>query len=327
MNSTICKTALICGLFCLPVLPNIVHAEVTPEQFNLLMTAAKKDGGTDFNVLVNLLVATHPDDEVEIREVAAQILSANPPVAEAPTPPPAPTPTPIPVEGTILSDDGADALSRSFLQGWEKEVEINVLYSTGNTSQKSFGAATKFERESGRYHQTATTYFDFNSSNSVTNKRRYGIAYKSDYSINEVSYVTGFASIEGDSFGPFNKRFAVNAGYGLRVFDNDTYKWSIEAGPAMLIEKPIATVSYETTLTAFASSLFTWAINERNEFENETKIYVGNKVVLENKSDYKVQISGALSGKLSFDVLYNRDAPIGRKKTDTITRIGILYDF
>ena len=54
---------------------------------------------------------------------------------------------------------------------------------------------------------------------------------------------------------------------------------------------------------------------------------MGSKVVIENKTDYKLKVSGALSGKLSFDVIYNRDAPIGRKNTDTITRIGVLYDF
>ncbi|MBT4145728.1 MAG: DUF481 domain-containing protein [Gammaproteobacteria bacterium] len=214
-----------------------------------------------------------------------------------------------------------------FLPGWEKEVEVNALYSTGNTSQKSFGTGTKFFREAGPYQQTVTSYFDLNTSDGITNKRRYGLAFKNDYSINEISYVSGFASFEGDSFGAFNKRLTLNAGYGIRIFDNDTFKLNMEAGPALLMTKPLATDDYESDLTAYASSLFSWVINDRSEFENETKVYVGSRVVIENKTDYKLQISGALSGKISFDVLYNRDAPIDRKKTDTITRVGILYDF
>ncbi len=319
------RTALTCGLFCLPLLPSVANAEVTPEQFNLLMVASKKDGGKDFATLVELLIAASPDDEAEIREVAAQIMPEPAPVPE-PEPAPAEA-TPSPVEGTIFSDDGAEKLSQAFLPGWDKQIELNGLFSTGNTSQKSFGAATKLVRESGPFQQTVTGYFDINTSNSVTNKRRYGVAFKNDYSINDISYLTGFASYESDSFGAFNKRFTLNAGYGIRVFDNDQFKWNVEAGPAVLITKPEAMEDYQTDVTGYASSLFTWNINERTDFENETKIFVGSKVVIENKSDLTLKVSGALSGKLSFDVLYNRDAPIDRKKTDTITRIGVLYDF
>lgn len=323
MNYTIRRVVLTTGLLCLPL---TAIAEVTPDQFNLLVVASKKDGGKDFGTLVELLIAASPDDEAEIKSVAAQILP-EPVVAEVvPEPVPAP-PSPTAIEGTVFSDSGAKRLSQLFLPGWEKEVEINGLYTTGNTSQKSFGAGTKFERESGPHHQIITTYFDFNSSNEVTNKRRYGLAFKNDYSVSDISYVTGFASFEGDSFGAFNKRFTLNAGYGIKVFDNDDYKWNVEAGPAVLLTKPESTLDYETDILGYASSIFSWVINDRSDLSNETKVFVGNKIIVENKTDYKVQISGALSGKLSFDVLYNRDAPIDKRTTDTITRIGVLYDF
>lgn len=325
MTIRLTKVALGAGLLCMPLLPTALHAEVTPDQFNLLMVASKKDGGKDFATLVELLIAANPDDEAEIREVAAQIMPA-PPVEPEPEPEPAPPPA-IVDEDSIFSDSTAQRFSNAFLPGWEKEVELTGVFTTGNTDQKSFGAATKFFRDSEPFQQTITGYFDINTSDGVTNKRRYGVALKNDYSVSDISYISGFASYESDSFGAFNKRFTLNAGYGVRVFDNDSYKWSVEAGPAMLITKPAAIEDYETDITAYASSLFSWNINERSDFENETKVFVGNKVVIENKSDYTLQISGALSSKLSFDVIYNRDAPIDRKKTDTITRIGILYDF
>lgn len=327
MNRKISKTALIIGLFCLPALPTIAYSEVTPGQFNLMMTAAQKDGGKDFDTLIALMIATFPEDETEIRKIAKQIKEENPP---SPAPKPViTTPTPVSsvVDGTIFSDEGSEFFTNIFLPGWDKEIEVNLLYSTGNTSQKSFGSGTKFERDNENYHQTVTSYFDFNTSNGITNKRRYGIAYKSDYNVSERSYITGSSSFEGDSFGAFNKRFTLNAGYGLRIMDNDSFQWSIETGPALLMTKPEITESYNTDITGFASSLFKWVINSRSELENETKTYIGNRVVIENKTDYKIKVSGALSGKISFDVLYNSDAPIDRKRTDIITRVGFLYDF
>jgi putative salt-induced outer membrane protein len=320
------KATLLSGLCCLPFIANSVQAEVTPDQFNLMMTAANKDSGANFNTLIDLLIATYPDNEAEIREVAAQIRPVDKAPAETASNAAQAT-TPSPAEGTIFSDEGASQFSQIFLPGWEKEVGVNALYSTGNTVQKSFGFETKFTRDYERFHQTATTYFDFNTSNGVTNKRRYGLGYKSDYDLSEISYITGFAGFEGDSFGAFNKRFTLTGGYGLRVFDNDTYQWSVEAGTAILITKPASTGEYDTKITAFAGSIFAWTINDRSEFDNATKVYVGNVFVLENKSAIKVKASEALSGKLSFDIIYNRDVPLGRKKTDTITRLGVQYDF
>ncbi|MBL4603740.1 MAG: DUF481 domain-containing protein [Emcibacteraceae bacterium] len=317
------KTALTIGLFCLPLLPTIAQAEVTPEQFNLLVVAAEKDGGRDFAILVDLLIAAHPEDEAEIRKIATQVMPEPVPVPE----PVVEVSSPSPAEGTIFSDNGAKQFGQNFLPGWDKEVEVNGLFTTGNTRQNSIGAAAKFQREAGPYKQTVSTYFDYNTSNSIANKRRYGVAFKNDYSINDVSYITGFAGFEGDSFGAFNKRLTLNAGYGVKVFDNDTYKWSVEGGPAILMTKPVDTADYETDITAYASSLFIWNINDRSDLENETKVFIGSKVVVENKTDYTIKVSGALSGKLSLDILYNRDAPLGRKTTDTITRIGVLYDF
>lgn len=320
MTNKYSKAALTVGLLCLPLLPMTVKAQVTPEQYKLMTTAASKDGGKDFDILIDLLIAANPENEEEIRQAAAEIRPA----------PPAPAPvqsSPSIAEGTIFSDSFAEKLSNMFLPGWEKEIEINALYTTGNTVQKSFGTGTKFFREAGPHQQTVTTYFDLNSSDGITNKRRYGLSFKNDYSINDISYASGFAGFEGDSFGPFNKRLTLNAGYGIRIFDNDSYKWSVEAGPALLMTKPLPTEDYESDITGYTSSLFSWIINDRSDLENETKIYVGNKMVVENKTDYKIQISGALSGKLSFDILYNRNAPIDRKKTDTVTRVGVLYDF
>ncbi len=334
MNNIFYKTAFLVGLFFLPALSTIAHSEVTPGQFTLMMTAAQKDGGKNFDTLIELMIAAYPEDEVEIKKVAHQIRKENAPVEVVVTKPVIAEPIivkQIPsapsVEGTIFSDQGAEKFSRFFLPGWDKDIEINLLYSTGNTRQKSFGTATKFERDLGRFHQTVTSYFDYNSSDSIINKRRYGIAYKSDYSISDISYITGYSSFEGDSFGAFNKRFTLNVGYGLKVLNNDTFTWSVEAGPALLITKPESTEKYITDITAFGSSLISWAINERSELSNETKVYVGNRMVVENKTDYKIKVSGALSGKISYDILYNRDAPLDHKKTDTIARVGILYDF
>ena len=50
-------------------------------------------------------------------------------------------------------------------------------------------------------------------------------------------------------------------------------------------------------------------------------------MVLENKTAFTVKVSEALSAQLAYDIINNRDAPLNRKSTDTIARIGIQYNF
>ena len=122
-----------------------------------------------------------------------------------------------------------------FLPSWEKQVTLSGLHPTGNTEQKSLGFASKFTEDEGPYHQTVTSYFDFNQTNSVTDRRRYGFGYKGDYDLTDKTYISGFGGFEGDSFGAFNKRFKATGAFGVRVLDDETFKWSVEAGPAVLV--------------------------------------------------------------------------------------------
>lgn len=234
----------------------------------------------------------------------------------------------VTMSGTVaVAQEENDNSNDMFLPGWEKQVTLSGLHSTGNTEQKSLGLATKFVEDTGPYHQTVTSYFDFNQTNNVTDRRRYGVGYKGDYDLSERTYVSGFAGFEADSFGAFNKRFKATGAFGVRVLDDETFKWSVEAGPAVLATKVLSISDYETSIAAYGASIFAWQFNERSDVSNETKVFVGNEVIVENKTAFTVKVSEALSAQLAYDVIYNRDAPLGRKSTDTIARLGIQYDF
>ena len=283
--------------------PSIALAEVDPSVMAILEQAAKSNDRKKFQTILDVVLAANPDQQEEILAAAE------------PMRPKAPVKNP-------------EAKHPYFsLNGWDGEVDLNVLTSSGNTDQQSFGVGAKMKRDKGKYHSKVAGYFDFNKNSGVKDRQRWGLSYKLDYDFSKHMYLTGFVGYQNDQFGSFRERITVNAGAGYRLMETEKFLWNVEGGPTVLFTKNFAGADYESSINAYAASEFIWAINERSEFANNSQITFGDRTVLETKNALKVKINGALSSKFSFDVYYDKDAPADRETTDTIARAGLLYDF
>lgn len=305
---------------CLITLSSTAQAQISPDIMNLLIVASKKDNGASLDIVAEIAIAANPAATKEIQELVANLRPEQPEAKPAPvveTTPVAATKT-----KTVVNKPGYFNL-----RGWDGEVELNFLRSSGNTSQESLGLGGKLKRDAGRYHHIITSFFDLNKNTGVKDKQKWGLAYKLDYDFSDKLYLTGFAGYENDQFGAFRERITTSLGIGYPIINSDSYSWKVEGGPSILFTKDLPGDGYSSSFNAFASSIFDWTINERSAFTNTTIVYFGDKNVVESKSALKVKINGALSSKFSYDILYDRDAPLGREKTDTVARAGLLYDF
>ncbi|WP_168190194.1 DUF481 domain-containing protein [Luteithermobacter gelatinilyticus] len=295
---------------------------VDPAILEILAQAAARDGGQHFQTVLELAIAANPDKKDALLS-AAEALRPHPSSQMTPGEAP-PAPEPI----TVVEERIPEAQYPFFhFKGWDGEADLNLLVSSGNTDQQSFGLGGKMTRDNGRYHSTFKGFFDFNKSSGVKDKQTWGLSYKLDYDFSQRMFLSGFLGYKNDQFGAFRERFTLSMGAGYRVFENDTYQWDVEGGPSILWTKELAGEDFDREVNAFASSNFTWMINERSDLSNESNVYFGNLLVAENKTALKVKINGALSSKFSFDILYDRDAPTDRDTTDLIARAGLLYDF
>ncbi len=300
------------------------NAQISPDIMNLLIMASQKDNGTNLDLVADLAIAANPDAAAAINELVANLKKQMPEKKEAiviKTAPPD-EPAPAPVKEVVKDEPGFFTL-----QGWDGEVELNYLRSSGNTRQESMGLAGKLKRESDQFHHVVASYFDLNKNTGVKDKQKWGISYKLDYDFSDKIYLTGFAGYENDQFGAFRERITTSLGIGYPIISTDSYSWKVEGGPSILFTRDLPGEGYNTSFNAFASSLFDWTINDRSNLTNATIFFFGAKNVIESKTALKVKINGALSSKFSYDIKYDKDAPLGRKKTDTVARAGLLYDF
>ncbi len=303
MTFSLKMTAAVAVMSCLA--PTFSLAQVSPDIQKLLTTASEQDGGKNLDLVAKLAIAANPGAAQDIQAFIAGLKQQKP------------------VEVvTAIPDPGYFSF-----KGWDGSVDLNYLRSSGNTRQESLGLAGKIHRDSGLFHHTLASFLDLNKNTGVKDKQRWGISYKLDYDFSEKLYVTSFAGYENDQFGAFRERITTSLGIGYPVIETDSYSWKVEAGPGILFTRDLPGEAYNTSISAFASSIFDWTINDRSDFTNITKVYFGNKNVIDSKTALKVKINGALSSKLSYDIMYDRDAPVGRKKTDTVARAGLSYDF
>ncbi len=344
MSFTLKSAAAAAALSCVMAGASPALAAVSPDIMNLLIVTAEKDGGANLDLVAKLAIAAKPDAEKDILELVANLKrKIDPKDAPETTPeinaveiaagPATPVPeqaatatpaAPMQADKAALAEDNPGYFS---LRGWDGEVELNILQTTGNTRQQSFGLGGKMERNADKFHHTITTFFDLNKNDGEKDKQKWGLAYKLDYDFSEKLYVTAFAGYENDQFGAFRERVTTSLGIGYPIIIDDKYSWKVEGGPSILFTKELPGESYSSSFNGFANSIFKWTINDRSNFSNKTVVFFGNRSVIESKSALKVKINGALSSKFSYDIFYDRDAPLERKKTDTIARAGLLYDF
>ncbi|VAW05917.1 hypothetical protein MNBD_ALPHA01-1208 [hydrothermal vent metagenome] len=320
------KTALAAIIFAgITSVSPLVAAQISPDILNLLIVASEKDGGKNLDLVAELAISANPGAEKDIRELVSS-LKQNLPEPETAVARPVAEPAP---QITAEAPPKVVEEKPGFFdfRGWDGEVELNFLRSSGNTRQESLGLGGKLKRDADKFHHMISGFFDLNKNTGIKDKQRWGLSYKLDYDFSEKLYLTGFSGYENDQFGAFRERITTSIGIGYPIISNDSYSWKVEGGPSVLFTKDLPGDGYSSSINAFASSIFDWTINDRSEFTNTTVLYFGSKSVIESKTALKVKINGALSSKLSYDILYDRDAPPGRKRTDTVARAGLLYDF
>ena len=75
-----------------------------------------------------------------------------------------------------------------------------------------------------------------------------------------------------------------------------------------------------------AGSDFDWKINEQvSLYDDAGMTYASSNTNLFNEIGLTANLMGSLAARASFRVDHNTDVPLGRVKTDTVTRFGIVY--
>lgn len=223
---------------------------------------------------------------------------------------------------------------------WVGEGAFNAGFTTGNTETTDIGLGLKADRIQGPWTVGLEASADFGETDGVETRNRWFVGTQLDRQINDRLYGFGRLSYEQDEFSGFDSRAFIGGGLGYIVLDGETTQWSIEGGPGYRIDEIADTVELidgetvitegetEESLAVRAASNFSHDFNDAVTFTNDTAvIWADVSTQVTNTAAVTAQLTDRISGRVSLDVRYDTNPPVGFEDTDTITKIGIVYAF
>jgi len=220
---------------------------------------------------------------------------------------------------------------------WSGRGELGAFDSSGNADNTGLTASLSLTREGIDWRHKLRGRADYQETNGVVTREQYFAAYEPNYTISDRLFAYALAQYERDLFQGFSARYAVSGGLGYQVIDTDTLTLSAKAGPAYRITEFVDGGS-ESRLAGLIGIDFGWTITDSLKLTQETNAVAetggaavafidSNNTSLNIVTGLDAKISDNLTTRISYAVEHDTNPPEGAVKTDTLSRVTIIYDF
>ncbi|MCK0098461.1 DUF481 domain-containing protein [Qipengyuania sp. S6317L1] len=307
MISAKLKTAALAA--CLAAVPTAAQAEL-PEPVRAMIDAAIETGDeAKVRTVIDLARATNPDDADELVQILAdfeQELDRQERLAKA-------------VEDENIRSAG-------LLENWSGKGELGAFMSSGNADNTGVTASLGLTKEGINWRHKLRGRADYQRTEGVTTREQFLAAYEVNYKISDRLFAYALGQYERDRFQGFGARYSASGGLGYDVLTQGP-TLSVKAGPAWRRTELIGGGS-TSNLAGLAAADFDWALSDTITFTQDA-----NALIQSGSSTYvsdtglQASISDALSVRLSYTVEHDTDPPAGAVKTDTLSRITVIYGF
>ncbi len=307
---TIAKTAIILAgaggalAFTTPALAEL------PEPVRAMIDAAiDTQDETKVRTVIDLARITNPDDAAKLDAILAEYETDLAAIAR-----------------TKAAAKEAEIRSAGLFDNWSGKGELGAFNSTGNAENTGITASLALKREGLKWRHKLSGRADYQEANGVTTREQFLAAYEANLKLSDRLYAYGLAQYERDRFQGFAARYAASGGIGYDVLvDGPTL--SIKAGPAWRRTELIDGTS-TSSIAGLAALDFNWDIAENITFTQDASAFIqsGSSTYI-SATGLQAGISNDLSVRLSYTVEIDSAPPPGAVKTDTLSRITIIYDF
>ncbi|MFZ5706658.1 MAG: DUF481 domain-containing protein [Pseudomonadota bacterium] len=218
--------------------------------------------------------------------------------------------------------------SAGLLELWTGQVELGGSWSTGNTRTLGLYGGAKLKRSGLDWQHDLSARIDYQETDNVATTERAVVAWQPRYKISRSYYAFGLTQYEHDRFLGYRHRLTAGAGLGVVLADSTRFRLEIDAGPAFRFTSFYGPDESEKRLAGRGGLNLRWTPISRLTLAQEVALYVekGNSTATSTTS-VETLLFGPLKGRLSYNVQYERDAPEGQKRTDTVSRASLVYAF
>lgn len=211
---------------------------------------------------------------------------------------------------------------------WSGEAELGYLKTTGNTETESLHAKGKLVNDRKKWKHTGTIEITDKSDTGATTAKRWYLTGKSDYKIDELSYLFISLTYEDDEFSGYNYQATETVGYGYHAIRKEDLKLDLEAGVGARQSELTTTGSSNSEGLIRGAADLEWKISKTSTFTQFLSVEAGeDNTISRSVTALKMQIVGSLSAKLSHSIKHSTDVPVGTEKTDTESVVTLVYSF
>lgn len=211
---------------------------------------------------------------------------------------------------------------------WKGKGEAGIVFARGNSDSDTVNIKLAMSKVIDLWKHSLDMSYLRASSNGVESSNRFVGAWQSDYKVSERSFAFGALHYERDQYSGFDYQASASTGLGYKFYDTDKIKLSAQAGLGYRQLKD--NVSGETS----GNVVFVAGMNYENAITATTKIIDkfhaesgSDNTLLSNYLGVEVKMSDQLALAAGYDVRQNTKPPAGKKKTDTVTTLNLVYAF
>lgn len=282
-----------------------------PEPVRAMIDAAIATGDeTKVRTVIDLARTTNPADGAELDAIETAFeadLAANSAAAQAAK---------------------IDAMrSAGLFENWAGEGELGAFRSTGNAANIGLTAGLALTRDGINWRHKLSGRADYQETEGVVTREQYLAVYEPNYKLSDRLFVYGLAQYERDRFQGFSARYSVSGGLGYDVLTGPAMTLSVKAGPAWRRTELVDGTS-SGNLAGLAAADFGWKLAESISLTQSASALVqsGSSTFISD-TGLIATVSDNLSVRLSYTVENDTAPPPGAVKTDTLSRVTLIYDF
>lgn len=211
---------------------------------------------------------------------------------------------------------------------WSGQGQLGASHSSGNTRSTGLSAGLRVVGEAEHWRIKLAGEADYERNRGRTSRERYVLSVEPQSNIGDHALVYGLGQFESDGFTDFSSRYSLSGGAGYRPLTGPRATLELKTGPALRHARLKGGDGTLTELAGLFSLDFDWRITPTLKLSQDASAYVGNRNdSFASLTAIDSRLAGRLTGRLSYSVRHETEPLLGRERTDTLSRMSLVYDF
>jgi putative salt-induced outer membrane protein len=316
MGKLALATALIVGVsFSKPA------AAALPVPVKAMIDAAIASGNKqDVLAVVKIAKATNPNDLAEIDSMMADYNAK---------------------QAKIAATAQRKKQEAGFFEDWKGQGELGGFRSTGNTRNLGITGGVKLVKDTVKWRLNFRARADYERNRGRTTRDQISVTIEPNYKFSKKLYAYGLTQFERDLLQGFSARYTVSGGLGYELVKTKDVRLAVKAGPAIRITHFVGGDS-KSSLAGLVGVDFDWQISDNLKFTqdaggtwaSDAQGFTSAVAIIDSESTtltattaLDAKLIGSLSTRFSYKIEHETNPPVGRIKTDTLSRVSLVYDF